>query len=52
MTERLERSRGIQVPVTLEASVLFGGRTEIRLVHRGQEYRLRITRQGKRILTQ
>ena len=30
---------------------LFAGRSEIRVRHRGQEYRLRITRQGKLILT-
>jgi hemin uptake protein HemP len=30
---------------------LFAGRTEVRVRHRGQEYRLRITRQGKLILT-
>jgi hemin uptake protein HemP len=30
---------------------LFDGRTEIRVRHRGEEYRLRITRQGKLILT-
>jgi hemin uptake protein HemP len=29
----------------------FRGRNEIRLLHRGQEYRLRVTRQGKLILT-
>jgi hemin uptake protein HemP len=30
---------------------LFAGRSEIRVRHRGQEYRLRITRRGKLILT-
>ena len=30
---------------------LFAGRSEVRVRHRGQEYRLRITRQGKLILT-
>ena len=38
-------------PRRVEASALFEGRDEIRLMHRGQEYRLRITRQGKLILT-
>jgi hemin uptake protein HemP len=40
-----------QTPVTLDAATLFGGRPEIRLLHRGQEYRLRVTKQGKLILT-
>ena len=30
---------------------LFRGQTEVRVLHRGDEYRLRITRQGKLILT-
>lgn len=38
-------------PVTLDSAALFAGRDEVRVVHRGQEYRLRITRQGKLILT-
>jgi hemin uptake protein HemP len=35
----------------VDTAQLFAGGTEVRLVHRGQEYRLRITRQGKLILT-
>lgn len=42
---------GAPPPVTLDAVKLFDGRPEIRLLHRGQEYRLRITKQGKLILT-
>ena len=38
-------------PVTVEAASLFKGTDEVRLLHRGQEYRLRVTRQGKLILT-
>ena len=38
-------------PVTLDSATLFNGRDEVRLMHRGQEYRLRVTRQGKLILT-
>jgi hemin uptake protein HemP len=38
-------------PITLEAASLFKGQDEIRLLHRGQEYRLRMTKQGKLILT-
>jgi hemin uptake protein HemP len=30
---------------------LLQGRDEVRLVHRGTEYRLRVTRQGKLLLT-
>jgi hemin uptake protein HemP len=36
-----------QVP----SAALFQGRREIIIVHHGQEYRLRITRAGKLILT-
>ena len=39
-----------EVPV-VESDQLFDGRTEVRVRHRGEEYRLRITRQGKLILT-
>jgi hemin uptake protein HemP len=42
--------RGGAVAV-VDTAELFAGGTEVRLVHRGQEYRLRITRQGKLILT-
>jgi hemin uptake protein HemP len=35
----------------IASETLFAGRNEIRVRHRGQEYRLRITRQGKLILT-
>ncbi len=38
-------------PVTVNSETLFAGRDEIRVMHRGQEYRLRITKQGKLILT-
>ena len=38
-------------PATLDTASLFGGRNEVRLLHRGQEYRLRVTKQGKLILT-
>ena len=34
-----------------DVAELFRGRNEVRLLHRGQEYRLRVTRQGKLILT-
>ena len=38
--------------VTIATDRLFtDGRNEVRLLHRGQEYRLRITKQGKLILT-
>ena len=38
-------------PIRLDSANLFNGQDEVRLIHRGQEYRLRITRQGKLILT-
>jgi len=39
------------IPLTVDSATLFAGRDEIRLMHRGEEYRLRITKQGKLILT-
>ncbi len=41
----------VAAPVAIDTANLFAGRDEIRLLHRGQEYRLRVTRQGKLILT-
>ena len=38
-------------PVIVETAALFKGTDEVRLLHRGQEYRLRVTKQGKLILT-
>jgi hemin uptake protein HemP len=35
----------------IDTRELFGESTEVRLHHRGEEYRLRITKQGKLILT-
>jgi len=35
----------------VDTALLFGQSSEVRVVHRGAEYRLRITRQGKLILT-
>jgi len=40
----------IAVP-RLDTSAVFGAGREVILLHRGQEYRLRITRTGKLILT-
>lgn len=37
--------------LVIDSRQLFGQSKEIRLRHRGEEYRLRITRQGKLILT-
>jgi hemin uptake protein HemP len=48
---RHEEAAKPSLPLTVEASALFAGRDEVRLLHRGQEYRLRITKQGKLILT-
>jgi hemin uptake protein HemP len=36
---------------TLSTDELFRGATELRIVHGREEYRLRVTRQGKLILT-
>jgi hemin uptake protein HemP len=38
-------------PVVIDTEALFGRCNEIRVRHRGQEYRLRITKAGKLILT-
>ncbi|HDZ21480.1 hypothetical protein LCGC14_0124680 [marine sediment metagenome] len=38
-------------PVILNAEKLFGGAREVRLIYRSEEYRLRITRNSKLILT-
>ena len=35
----------------LDSAALFGGRDEVLIVHGGETYRLRRTRQGKLILT-
>lgn len=40
-----------KTPRTVSADRLFGGDREIRIHYRGQEYRLRQTRNGKLILT-
>jgi hemin uptake protein HemP len=39
------------VPARIESSALFRGRREVVILHQGQEYRLRITRANKLILT-
>jgi hemin uptake protein HemP len=49
-----EKNAAKAMPPTLirvDSAELFNGQDEVRLIHRGQEYRLRITRQGKLILT-
>jgi hemin uptake protein HemP len=64
VTEPIAGSRGVQanravrLPVLagpsaspVSSDTLFRGRREIVIVHRGQEYRLRITRMDKLILT-
>ena len=37
--------------ITLDAEVLFSGTRELKLIYRDEEYRLRITRNSKLILT-
>ena len=36
---------------TIESAALFDGETEVLILHNGEQYRLRITRQDKLILT-
>lgn len=43
-------ARGAE-PARIEAARLFGAQREVVIVHRGEAYRLRITRQDKLILT-
>lgn len=38
-------------PARIEGGQLFAGQREVLIVHKGEEYRLRITRQDKLILT-
>jgi len=44
-------SRSTDPAPVLRSEDLFRGGPEVRVVHAGHEYRLRITRQGKLILT-
>jgi hemin uptake protein HemP len=45
-----EARQGISIE-KVDAQSLFKGGNEVRLVFRGAEYRLRVTRQGKLLLT-
>ncbi len=38
-------------PARIPSEALLGGRSEVVIVHRGREYRLRVTQNGKLILT-
>lgn len=44
-------SRPISGRRTIASDELFGGETEVLILHNGEQYRLRITRQDKLILT-
>ena len=45
-----QKSAGQQVPL-IDTAELFARSPEVRLMHAGCEYRLRVTRQGKLLLT-
>ena len=45
------RDPAAPAPVVVDSAALFGGGNEVRVRHNGQEYRLRITKAGKLILT-
>lgn len=49
----VDRPRGpvAAAPVVVDSAALFGRGKEVRVRHNGQEYRLRITKAGKLILT-
>ena len=54
MSADVETRPGAAVPVSnrhLSSTALFRGQREIVIMHRGQEYRLRITKSDKLILT-
>ncbi|WP_375459397.1 hemin uptake protein HemP [uncultured Enterovirga sp.] len=44
-------SRTGQQPKSVDTVALFGGSREVVLVHRGENYRLRLTQSGKLLLT-
>lgn len=50
-TDRLRRKLPEMSPKTITSAELFGNLREIIIVHAGEEYRLRITSNGKLILT-
>jgi hemin uptake protein HemP len=43
--------RPAQIPNRVASEVLLGARRELVIVHNGREYRLRLTQNGKLILT-
>ena len=47
----MESRSGAKPSITLNAVDLFAGGTELKMVYKDQEYRLRITRNDKLILT-
>lgn len=50
-TEHTPESRPVAGLKAVASAELFGGETEILILHNGEQYRLRITRQDKLILT-
>lgn len=52
LAAQMERpSRSAPAPHPLDSETLLGSRGEVEIVHQGETYRLRRTRQGKLILT-
>ena len=49
--QRAEKSAGAAKPARITSGDLLQGRTEMIIVHDGREYRLRVTQNGKLILT-
>ena len=47
----LSAAKETRRPIVIDSKLIFRGENEVRLLHLGEEYRLRITRQGKMILT-
>ena len=45
------RTAGCTAQARITSQALMGGRQELLIVHQGREYRLRITQNGKLILT-
>jgi hemin uptake protein HemP len=46
-----DRLRNPETPVRIASEVLLGARKEVVILHNGREYRLRLTQNGRLILT-
>jgi hemin uptake protein HemP len=51
MLKRLAPAQSTPTPPKVPSEALFGARKELVITHNGREYRLRVTQNGKLILT-